>query len=285
MDTSNHKEFCPSSDGTFVAVGSDDDDVCVIRIDDERRFDMADVSYDFGGNRLAIDPLSGTLFCGAYYDTGIAAYEIETGNHLWHRRDLKKLQIVAYDPRDARVYCAFENRASKTLSPQDGRERHAIRGLKDFYFSKDGQVSVLESDEVLLHDWIAGLSHVLPRQSWGIVNVAFATGAVVISWTGGPVVSYDAKTGAELWRYPTQGTHAYCVAPSTNASTVWVAEQPYEEPPWHRLRLISATGAILRDIRCALGHSFEVLPYHDKVICADLSIVAIERLSVENSNG
>jgi len=40
MDTPNHKEFRASNDGTFVAVGFDDDEVCVIRIADERRFDM-----------------------------------------------------------------------------------------------------------------------------------------------------------------------------------------------------------------------------------------------------
>src|SRR5262245_47240900 len=93
--------------GPLVAVGSVDSSVCVIRVADNRRYDLPGVSYDFGGNRLALDPKSGTLFSGAYYNTGVAAYEIETGNQLWRRRDLKKLQTIAHDSRDAVVYCAF----------------------------------------------------------------------------------------------------------------------------------------------------------------------------------
>jgi len=126
MDTANHKEFQPSNDGTLVAVGSADDDVCAIRVIDNHRFDLSDISYDFGGSRLAVDPNTGTLFSGAYFSTGIAAYDIETGNRLWHRRDLKKLQQIAYDPHDDLVYCAFEGRATKPLNARNGRERNAV---------------------------------------------------------------------------------------------------------------------------------------------------------------
>jgi hypothetical protein len=284
MNTSNHKEFRVSYDGTFVAVGSVDKDVCVIRVADNRRFDLPGVSYDFGGHRLTVDPQSRTLFSGAYYNTGIAAYEIETGNRLWQRRDLKKLQEIGYDSRDDLVYCAFEGRAAKPLNARDGRERRPIRGLKGFHFSKDCGVVVLESAEVKLDNRAVGVSHTLPRQSWGVLDVAFAAEAVVLSWVGGPVVSYDAKTGQERWLYPTQGTHAYSIAPSTSESAVWVAEQPYEEPPWHRLRLLSDGGKVLREIRCALGHSFEVVPFCDKVIRADVAIVAIDTLGPQLTN-
>src|SRR5262249_49919933 len=113
MDTSNHKEFRVSNDGSFVAVGSENGDVCGIRVEDSRRYDLPGVSYSFGGRRLAFDPQSGTLFSGAYYNTGIGAYEVETGNQIWHRRDLKKLQRIAHDSRNGLVYCTFEGRASK----------------------------------------------------------------------------------------------------------------------------------------------------------------------------
>ena len=78
MDTSNHKEFGVSNDGTLVAVGSRDKDVCVIQVADNHRFDLSGVSYDFGGHRLAVDPQTGRLFSGAYHNTGIAAYEVES---------------------------------------------------------------------------------------------------------------------------------------------------------------------------------------------------------------
>jgi hypothetical protein len=285
MDTSNHKEFRVSNDGSFVAVGSVDKDVCVIRVADNRRYDLPGVSYDFGGHRLAVDPQSGTLFSGAYHNTGIAAYEIETGNRLWHRRDLKKVQEIAYDSRHAVVYCAFKGRAAKPLNARDGRERRSIRGLEGFHFSKDSSVGVFELDDVRLENRVAGATHILPRQSWGVLDVAFAAKAVVLSWVGGPVVSYNAQTGEELWRYATEGTHAFSIAPSSDETAVWVAEQPYKEPPWHRLRLISSAGQVIREIRCALGHSFEILPFCDKVIRTDVEIVAIDSLAPQLTTG
>lgn len=278
MDPSHHKEFRASGDGRYVAVGSDHGEVCVIHVADKTRYDLPEVSYSWGGRRLAVDSQSDVLFCGAYHDTGIAAYEFKTGNCIWHRRDLKRLQKIAYDSRDNLVLCAFEGRASKPLKPRDGRERIAIRGLKDFYLSRDSSIALFEFQEVKLENRAASVQHVLRRESLGILNVAFTLESVAISWISGPVVSYDSETGEELWRYAPQGTHAYRIAPSAVQSAVWVAEQPFQEPPWQRLRLLSKGGEILREIRCDLGHSFEILPYCDNIIRADTVVTPLDML-------
>jgi hypothetical protein len=278
MDESNHKEFRVSNDGTLVAVGSADKDVCVIRVADNRRFDLPGISYDFGGHRLAVDPQPGTLFSGAYYNSGIAAYEFETGNQLWHRRDLKKPQKIAYDARQGLVYCAFEGRAAKPLNARDGWERRPIPALKGFHFSRDAGVAVFEFKDLRLENRVAEVTHILPRQSRSVLDVAFAPEAAVVSWTAGPVVSYDARTGQVLSRYPTEGTHAFSIGLASDESSVWVAEQPYKESPFHRLRLISSSGQVKQEIRCALGHSVEILPSCDKVILVDFAIVPIGAL-------
>jgi len=72
LDLARHKEFRFSTDGAYVAVGISHlgpdakPAVCVVRVSDGKRFDLARVSYDFGGYRLDIDPAARVLFSGAY---------------------------------------------------------------------------------------------------------------------------------------------------------------------------------------------------------------------------
>lgn len=287
MDPNSHKEFRCSADGAYIAVGlgpcdnSAGPSVCVLRVSDGKRFDLAETPYDCGGHRLAIDSKSRTLFSGAYHHLGIAAYNFESGICRWRRRDLKKLQVIEYDSHSDLAYCAFERRAAKPLNARDGRERRPLRGLKSFHFSRDGDVAVFESHDVTLENRAAGTLHVLHRETWGILDAAFATDAVVLSWVTGPVVSYNAETGKECWRYSTEGTHAFGIRASADQSGVWVVEQPYTEPPCYRVRLLSTGGDIEREFRCSLGHSFAIIPFANKVIRSDMVIAPIESLGHE----
>jgi hypothetical protein len=288
VDPAVEKEFCIGNDGTYVAVGCaadldgpDTTHVRVIRVADERRFDIPRATYDFGGRRLAVDDRTRTLFSGAYFTTGIAAYGIETGTMLWHRRDLKKVQRLAFDPRDGVLYCAFDEAGAKPLNASDGRERKAIRGLKRIHFSPDGGIAIFESKEVRLENRGAGTAHVLARESFASLHAAFLPDRVIVSWAGGPVICYGASDGDVLWRYSPEGTHAFDLAVSSDQSSVWVAEQPYKNPPRHRLRMFSPEGTITREIRCVLGVGYKLIPFRDCVIRADMSFARINDLSSE----
>jgi len=95
--------------------------------------------------------------------------------------------------------------------------------------------------------------------------------------------AYDLEKGQLLWTYKPEGTHAYAIAPSSDNTSVWLAEQPYQEPPWHRLRLLSSAGEIKQEVRCALGHSFAIAPYHDSVIRGNLVVTPIGELECERA--
>jgi hypothetical protein len=287
LDLARHKEFRFSRDGTYVAVGicqlggNVKPEVCVVRIADGKRFDLKDVSYDFGGRRLDIDPESRTLFAGAYYRTGIAAYNFESGATLWERRDLKKLGEMAYDAFEGGLYCLCERR-SVLLTASSGKERICRRGLNDVFFGKDRNLAVFDAANVMLHNRASNTEHILRRASDSILRVAFTASVAVLSWVAGPVTANDLATGDLLWTYQPDGTHAYSLAVASDNASVWVAEQPgYEEPPWHRLRLLSAAGEIKQEKRCTLGHSFELAPYRDSVIRGNVVVTPIAELGGE----
>lgn len=281
LDLARHKEFRFSADGAYVAVGIWQPDakpeVCVLRVSDGRRFEIAEVSYDYGGRRLDIDPESRTLFSGAYYRTGIAAYDFESGTRIWERRDLKKLGALTYDAFEGVLYCRCERR-KVLLTASSGKERVLRRGLNDVFFGRDSKFAVFDAAEVKLQNRATRSDHVLPRASANILRVAFTRSAVVISWVSGPVTAHDLESGQLLWTYKPEGTHAYSLAPASDNVSVWVAEQPYQKPPWHRLRMLSPTGEVKQEVRCALGHSFEIAPYSDGVIRGNLAVTPIAEI-------
>jgi hypothetical protein len=282
LDLARHKEFRFSRDGAYVAIGiwqrdNAKPEVRALRVSDGRSFDLADVSYDVGGRRLEIDPESRTLFSGAYYGTGIAAYDLESGSILWERRDLKRPGRMAYDAFEGVLYCLCERR-TVLLTASTGRER-AYHRLKDVFFGRDASLAIIEAAHVKLLNRATGTEHVLPKATQSILEVTFTASAAVLSWVGGPVTAYDLASGQLRWTYRPDGTHAYSIAVASDSASVWVAEQPgYTEQAWHRLRLLSANGEITQEVRCALGHSFEIAPYSDSVIRGNLVVTPIGAL-------
>ena len=284
LDLKRHKEFRFSRDGAYVAVGiwqlgsNNKPEVCVIRVADAKRFDLAGVSYDFGGCRLDIDPESRTLFSGAYHRTGIAAYDFESGSVVWERRDLKKLGELAYDALEGVLYCLCERR-TVLLTASAGKERAYHRGLNDVFFGRDANLAVFDAAQVKLLNRATKAEHILPKATGSILRVAFTESAAVLSWVGGPVTAYDLASGQLLWTYRPDGVHAYSLAVASDNASVWVAEQPgYNEQPWHHVRLLSSAGETKQEVRCGLGHSFEIAPYCDCVIRGNLVVTPIAAL-------
>ncbi len=285
LDLARHKEFRFSRDGAYVAVGicklgdNTKPEVCVIRVSDGERFDLAEVSYDYGGRRLEIDPESRTLFSGAYYSAGIAAYDFESGTTVWERRDLKQLGELAYDAFENVLYCVCERR-TVLLTKSAGKERaYHSRGLKDVFFGRDRNLAVFDAAQVKLLNRLSKTEHILPKATGNILRVAFTESAAVLAWVTGPVTAYALENGQLLWTYKPDGTHAYSLAVASDNASVWVAEQPgFKEQPWHRVRLLSSAGEIKQEVRCALGHSFEIAPYSDSVIRGNLVVTPIAAL-------
>jgi hypothetical protein len=286
LDLTRHKEFRFSRDGAYVAVGicklgdNSKSEVCVIRVSDGKRFDLEEVSYDYGGRRLDIDPESRTLFSGAYYRTGIAAYDFESGTTLWHRRDLKQLGELAYDAFEGVLYCVCERRTVLLTAPTGKERAYHPRGLDSVFFGRNANLAVFDAAKVKLQNRATKAEHILPKATGNVLRVTFTESVAVLSWVGGPVTAHDLESGQLLWSYKPDGTHAYSLAVASDNASVWVAEQPgYPEQPWHRVRLLSPAGEIKQEVRCALGHSFEIGPYIDSVVRGNLVVTPIAALS------
>jgi len=287
MDPLHHKEFCFSSDGAYVAVGSwrlgskDKPEVCVIRVSDGQVFPLENVSYDFGGGRLCIDPEPRRLFAASCLRTAISAYDdFDSSCEVWRRRDLKGAGHIAYDPFDDSLYCWIGKR-TVVLDATRGTERAIYRNLTEFFFARESKYAVFNSTKVELKNRTAGTSIDIPSQSENVLWVAFTASAIVISWVAGPVTSHELATGRHLWTYRPEGDHAYRGGVCSDNESVWVVEQSYKKEndrPGQRIRLLENSGNVSHETWAALGHSFEIAPYMDKVIRMDASIHDLKSL-------
>ena len=167
-----------------------------------------------------------TLFSDAYYRTGVAAYDFESGTTVWERRDLKQLGELAYDAFEGVLYCLCERR-NVMLTKSAGKERaYHSRGLKDVFFGRDSNLAVFDATQVKLVNRASKTEHVLPKATGNILRVAFTESAAVLTWVAGPVTAYSLDSGQLIWTYQPDGTHAYSLAVASDNASVWVAEQP-----------------------------------------------------------
>ena len=111
-----------------VAVAAFESDVAIWDVGTGQRITSFQTILDFGGRRLAVDPAGEFCVAGAYDRDGLACYNATTGNLIWQRTDLKRVQHVAYSVDGARVHCGLEGGPARALDSRTGAEVGRWRG-------------------------------------------------------------------------------------------------------------------------------------------------------------
>jgi hypothetical protein len=221
-------------------------------------------TLDFGGRRLAISDDGRIVVVGAYRVSGIAAYSSEDGRELWRRKDLKKVQKIAFSGDDSHVLCCFDSGPCATLNVATGRSGRSLRGVRGVWESPFAPVRFLErSKDYAIADLEAPIVSI-PRVSFAVLDAALSPTLVCVSEAGGPVRAFDVSSGAEAWRHtPPAGTHflrvAFCEASRSFAGVSW----PFERGGQLLLQLFSRedgsptvvadVGAETETVFCARG--------------------------------
>jgi hypothetical protein len=89
---------------------------------------------DFGGQRLALANSKDILVAGAYTRYGIASYNLIDGQILWHRKDLKGVQIIHIFPDDKAVFCGFSDKPGHLLDLDTGKTIGKLRSVRNIFF-------------------------------------------------------------------------------------------------------------------------------------------------------
>lgn len=217
-----------SSTGSRALIGAWERTVAVCDLPDGACSASFETIFDPGGSRLALsDQLNGVI-AAAYHAHGLAYYSCATGQMLWNRSDLKKIQQLTLSTDGRTAYCGREGASLVEVDLSTGetvRLRRATRALFEGAFDN---VQLLDTARPQVLNGSGRRLFHLDRTTFAFLDVAFAPGAVVVSESGGPVRCIDASSGKERWRYtPKAGTHVLHLAYRRDSPCILGVEWPY----------------------------------------------------------
>lgn len=164
-----------------------------------------DTILDFGGQRLAIAEDGQICICGCWERHGVCGYESKTGKLIWQRKDLKKVQLIQILRSDKdKLFLQFEVGASRIIDINTGSNIDKVSGANYYFESKFEDTNVIERpNKIQIVDRKTGKAKAnIARQSLATLDIAIAPEAFAVSESGGPLSSFDIKTGELKWRVP-----------------------------------------------------------------------------------
>ena len=197
-----------SSTGTRVLFGAFEHSVAVYDLVRGTRSRTTHTTFDFGGYRLALsDELDG-IVAGAYTAFGLALYQVSTGDEVWRRRDIKKIQHISLSRDGLSAYCGVAESSLVAVDLRTGETITKVRGAAGVHDSRYDTVQFVDVTRPRVLGRAGELRFLVDRTTWAFLDVAFAPGIMLLAEAGGPVRSIDLATGHEKWRYkPPQGSH------------------------------------------------------------------------------
>jgi hypothetical protein len=175
----------------------------------------------FEGRRVALNPAGTLCVIASWTLGGVACYSVKTGEPVWPRGDLKRVQYLTISPDGRLVYCGRDRQSCAILHLDRGKDHGQLRAVTRVYCSPFAPVWFLDlaspqRAEIRMADgervaWIE-------RVTFAFLDAAFSPTQLCTTETGGPVRCVDTATGAELWRHvPRKGRHYLKVSFSISA--------------------------------------------------------------------
>ncbi len=158
---------------------------------------------DFGGTRMAISENGRICICGCWERHGIIAYNADTGEKIWQRKDLKKLQHLYILPLDTNsLFAQFDTGASRILNIETGMDIKKLNGIKLYWESPYDSVNVHEkaSRIELVDRRNQKVVAKIQKETFATLALAFSPGSFIISESGGPLSCYHITDGRLLWQ-------------------------------------------------------------------------------------
>lgn len=199
------RHIATSFSGQTIALAEFEKRVQIFDINSLQIMSEFDTILDFGGQRLAISEDGKICICGCWERHGICAYETKTGNLLWQRKDLKKVQHIQILYADsAKFFAQFEVGASRTFDINTGLDTEKVTGAKYFFNSKYLEIDIIDKPRKIqiVDRKLKKIKVNIERQPFATLGLDIAHNCFAISESGGPLSCYDILSGQLKWRIP-----------------------------------------------------------------------------------
>jgi WD40 repeat protein len=156
-------------------------------------------NFTLGGKRMALTPDGAVCITGGW-GRGLAAYSVPSGDLLWHRRDIHRLQSITLNASGNDIYCGIETRTVLVIDVKTGETTSKIaRAEKVFASMYSPHELVVKKDKYM----VRGESEVtIPALSFGLHTSAFSPGTVCFSEPHAGARCVDLRSCELLWHHP-----------------------------------------------------------------------------------
>lgn len=199
------RHIATSYGGQTIALAEFEKRVQVFDIKSMQVISEFDTILDFGGRRLAISEDGKICICGCWARHGICAYETKTGNLLWQRIDLKRVQQIQILHADnTKFFAQFEVGTSRILDINTGLDIEKISSAKYIFNSRYLEIDIIgKSSKIQIMDReTKKIKAKIERQNFATLDLNIADNCFVTSESGGPLSCYDILSGQLKWRIP-----------------------------------------------------------------------------------
>ena len=205
MRASAIRQMTAASQARRLAAGLFKETVSIWDLSSKAQLAEFKTVLDFGGERLALSA-DGNLCAAASWRSGasggVACYHAASGETIWHRKDIRRTQIIRFSATSKTISCGLDEGQLLRLDARTGETVESIARVRDTIERSDAGVALfdyLERGYVL-----KGPSEIeIPRTTGTMLDAAFSADLLCLSESAGPVRCFEIANGTERWSYET----------------------------------------------------------------------------------
>lgn len=281
------RHISTSFSGHIIALAEFETQVQIFDIDTFKVISEFKTVLSFGGQRIAINEIGNICVCGAWAKYGICGYNTNSGNLIWQRKDLKKvqnLQILRSDPKV--LFASFAREASRLIDFETGADIDKIPNTINYYQSKFEAIDVFDrSSSIDLIDRInkKRISKI-ERKSFATLDLTFNKDSFCVSESAGPLSCYDLFNGQLKWRsYASIDGHYLRIGFNESIDMFVGITWPYANGGDKKIKYINPiTGVIENEINIKQPFETEFAQDGKLLITSDKRIIEIKNGETKN---
>ena len=193
-----------SFNGNRIAIAEFESRVQVLDLETLTTVSEFETILSYGGRRIVISEDGQHCVCGSWARHGIIGYDANTGEQLWQRKDLKKVQNIQLVRTNYNlIFTHFAEGISRFLDIRTGEDVETLKATKHFYQNKYSDYAILDklsSIEITEYPSFTR-KFKIERQSFATLDIANGKDSVLISESAGPLSCHHIDTGELLWRH------------------------------------------------------------------------------------
>jgi len=158
--------------------------------------------FSSGGYRLSISQDGRYLAVGGYSANTVTVYNIDTGQMLWQRKDLKKCaNVKILNKFNNQLFVNLERHGTQILDIDTGYTLKTLKGGENYYQNPTNVIDLLEKSQTIsfVDQRSEEVIKSLSKTNWGILDVCFTSNEVAVAYAANPFELIDFNTYKKKW--------------------------------------------------------------------------------------